>query len=209
MRQDAPWLIPVHEHKFENELVRQCYLAKLFQFSEGRNVWGPYTFPFGGREPNSQWQYPGDTSFCVDLDSAQARVEKRRTKGSKWGIRELPVVCICGLFTSLVVGEINSFKPLSGFVPLKRKLLTLRECANFFRPGSPNSILRFVCADSPKTATLPFYYHESHSRGGSQPLTWKREFGMDDLTAVLQIICHITESVQKHAQRSFLAAAGL
>lgn len=208
MRGDTQQLIPVNKHRFENEPVRQCYLTKLFQFCEVRNVWGPQSFPWGGRAPNPQSVYPGDMSFCLDLASAQARVEKHRTKGSKWVIHERPVVSIGGLYTCLVVGEINSLNPpLSGFVPLKRKLLTLRECANFFRPRSPDSVFLFVCVDCPNPATLPFYRHESESRGGGQPLRWNREFGLDDLAAALQIVCHISESVQQHGQNSFLAAA--
>jgi|SRR5947209_5514295 len=208
MRGDTEQLIPINNRRVENEAVCQCYLTKLFQFCEGRNVWGLHNFPWGGREPNPKWEYPGEMSFCLDLTSAEARVEKQRTKGSKWLIHELPVVSICGLYTCLVVGEINSFKPLSGFVPLQRKLLTLRECVNLFRPRSPNSVFAFFCADCPKPATLPFYKHVSESHGGGQPLRWNREFGMDDLTAALQIICHINNSVQRHAQKSFVAAAG-
>src|SRR5689334_7917345 len=98
-------------YRFEDEPVLSCCLGKLFQFYQGRNVWGEHNWLFGGRQPNRRDTYPGDEPWCLDLSAAKSKVERQRVQGSKWTIAELPVAVISGETQTLIIGEINSDEP--------------------------------------------------------------------------------------------------
>ncbi len=182
------------EHDFEDEHVVSCYLGKLFQFCEKRNAWPHPPFEYGLRT-----HYPGDESFCPDLVSAKEKPEDRRKQGSVWVIRELPVIVISGGTRCLVVGEINTGEPLFGFIPLRKKLLSLQDHGLHFEPRSEDAVFRIVCQrDRVPPAELPFYEHHSDSRRG-YPLGWDRSVAHYDLRAVLRVICRVNKCVQREA----------
>jgi hypothetical protein len=69
---------------FVDEPVVSCYLGKVFHFSRGRNAyWGRWSSA-----------YPGHESFAIGLAEAEERVQGRRVQGSRWSIKELPVLVI-------------------------------------------------------------------------------------------------------------------
>jgi len=190
------------EYGFEDETAVACWLGKLFHFHQGRNVWGPNNWPFGGKAPNWSNTYPGSNSFCSELADAKAKIEKLRRQGSRWGIDELPVIVISGQTYSLIVGEINTDAPLSGFLSSRRKLLTLQDVGLHFNPRSPNSVFRIVSRPNLFIpALLPFHTHQSKSHGGGYFLNWHISVGDKDLRAVLALICRITKALQREGRR--------
>lgn|SRR5262249_44686183 len=157
-------------------------------------------WPFGGRAPNWSNTYPGDNSFGSGLADAKAKIEKLRRQGSQWGIEELPVIVISGQTSSLIVGEINTDAPLSGFLRSRKKLLTLQDHGLNFHPPSANSVFRIISRPNPLIpAELPFCRHQSRSHGGGYFLNWHMSIADKDLRAVLALICRTTKAIQREA----------
>jgi hypothetical protein len=189
------------EHRFEDETVVSCFLGKMFQFYEGRNVWGPQSDLFGGgRVPNLRNTYPGFGSFCFGLTTAKERVESLRKKGSRWTIRELPSLVLSGEKSSLIIGEMNSDKPLSRFGRLGKGRPSLEEYGLCFDSYSEDSVFRIVCNRClVLPAELPFCRHESKTFGGSYGLAWEMSVLNQDLRTVLRVICRVNELAQRKA----------
>jgi hypothetical protein len=162
-------------HRFEDfkaygwsdEPVVSCHLGKVFQFSEGRSAW------WG----NPSIRYPGMKSFWPDVRAAQTEVESRRTQGSRWHIRELPVLVISGDENAVIVGEINADEPLWTFLKPRAQFLTLEQSGRYFAPRRADSVIRIFCAGGLiPVAKRPFYIYRSISHGGRHvPLWWGME----------------------------------
>jgi len=198
-RQASSWfrLEDRREHRFKDERVVSCYLGKVFQFHKGRNVWGPRTGFLGGRLPKGQNTYPGFESWSADLLTTKGKIQELRERGSRWTIFELPVVVIAGTKCSLIVGEINSPKPFSEFLRLKKGLLGLEDYGDHFEPCRTDSVVRIVCrAGSVCPATLPFFWHHSASNGGYCGLDYTQEPAEQDIEATLRVIHRINWRLQ-------------
>jgi hypothetical protein len=183
-----------------NESVVSCFLGKVFQFCEWRSVWGPFNDDYGdAREPNWSCTYAGHESFCVDLETALRKINERRKRGSQWVVREHPAVVISGENRSLIIGEINSDVPLSKFLPLRKKLLSLQNYGDYFAPLKQDSVFR-ILSDSHliRPAELPFYRRHSRSIGTGS-LKWNESPGIQDLRATLRVVCQITKRLQREA----------
>jgi hypothetical protein len=193
------------ENDFEDQSVVSCHQGKLFQHSEGRNVWGPrpdpfFSFGFGG---GGNWSntYDRDESFSFDLETTRKKILLHRKQGSQWVIDELPVIVISGETDSLIVGEINTDEPLSDFLPLRKKLLTLEAYGIHFGPHKQDSVVRIVCrSGSIPPAKVPFYSYRSENHSGR--LRFKRSVSEQNLAPVLRVISRINESLQHEARRA-------
>ncbi|MGH3116157.1 MAG: hypothetical protein ACRDQ2_03430 [Gaiellales bacterium] len=147
-----------------DEPAVSCHLGKVFHFSEGRNAW------WGNRS----LRYPGINSFWPTLDQTKAEIERRRKRGSRWHIRELPVLVISGEQNSVIVGEINADAPLWRFLAPRTRLLSLEQAGRAFAPNRPDSVLRIYCDKGlVPYGRRPFHIHRSISHGGNDvPLWW-------------------------------------
>jgi hypothetical protein len=188
-------------HRFRDEEVFSCYLGKVWHFREGRNVWGSQHGLFSGflcgRAANKQNIYPGFESFAPDLVSAKERIRERRKRGSQWTIFELPAVVISGAKRSLLLGDINSDKPLSEFSRLKSMPFSLESLGLHFEPRRADSVFRIVCrASQACPATLPFRVYHSVSHGGQYRLEWSAETAAQDIGNVLNIVHRMNNRLQ-------------
>lgn len=189
------------DHNFRDETIRSCHLGKLFQFVEGRNVWGPIRDPWlGGREPNLKNTYPALESFSEEIDIAKMRVGSRRTQGSKWVIWELPVVVVSAAEQSLLIGEINTNEFLSGYPPVGAgSVVSLGQFAEHFTPRVQDSVFRIVCpAGTVAPSILPLYRHRSSSYGGDYRLEWSED---RDVQAEIEVVLRVIHDTNKHLQQ--------
>jgi hypothetical protein len=158
---------------WNDEPVVLCHLGKIFTVSEGRSAW------WG----SPSLRYPGIKAFWPDLAAAKNEVERRRTQGSRWHIREIPVLVISGQENAVIIGEINADEPLWKFLPPRARLLTLEQSGRCFAPRRPDSVIRIVCESGlVQVAERPFYIYRSISHGGKNvPLWWGMQL-LDDGT---------------------------
>jgi len=191
-----------HEHGFEDEPVRSCYLSKVIYYRRSRNAW------------HGNWSAWVSGPF-FDIDSAKRHIEPRRAQGSHWTINELPVVIVAGDSRCLILGEFNSQSPLSSFLPLRKRLSTLEEFGTHFRHPWPWnntstfwSMIRIVCKNgllSP--ARLPFLRYQSYSLGGFYLLRWTSFLAKADLEGTLHLVSRINVNLQHGGERKKYAAA--
>jgi hypothetical protein len=187
------------ENQFRDESIVSCCLRKLLQFAESRNVWGTdRQFSYGRWGANRQATYPGFDSFGIDLRGTKEKIERLRKPGSQWTIWELPAVVVSGAESSLLITEINTYEPLSKFLPLNDLRLRLESVGQYF--ASSDSVARVICpAALVRPATLPFDEHHSQSRGGNHRLSWSQDTPTMNIEAVLRMVCEVNRLLQATA----------
>jgi hypothetical protein len=184
------WL-PFEDFKaygWPDEPVASCHLGKIFHFSEGRNAW------WG----SPSLRYPGLKSFWPKLDEAKAEIERRRKRGSKWHIRELPAVVISGEQDAVIISEINGDEPLWRFLEPRAQFISLEQAGACFAPRRPDSVIRIFCERGlVPIATPPFYIHRSISHGGNHvPLWWgMRELDDGTVDRTKRLVRRISETL--------------
>lgn len=84
-----------------DEPVLNCFLGKVFHYWIGRNAyWGRWSST-----------YPGDSSFSLDGDELQRRIEAHRVKGSTFTLTELPALVLSGRKLCLVLFQAWGWSP--------------------------------------------------------------------------------------------------
>jgi len=181
------------ESDFKDEPVLSCYLAKVFHFWQGRNAyWGTWSST-----------YPGHESFSFDLAGTKAKVARRRVQGSKWTIEELPVIVLAGEEDCLIVGEINTERPLAALLRSRKRLLTLEQYGHHFLPRRANSIFRILARrDLVSPARVPFWKYRSVSYGGNYALSWTKSVADQDFDYVLRLIARVNKGLHREGCRT-------
>jgi hypothetical protein len=132
------------------------------------------------------------------LDEAKAEIERRRKRGSKWHIRELPAVVVSGEQNSVAIGEINADEPLWKFLAPRARFMSLEQAGARFAPHRPDSVVRIFCKRGVvPIATRPFYIHRSISHGGNHvPLWWcMRELDDGALDRTTRLVRRISKTL--------------
>ena len=115
------------------------------------------------------------SSFRTSFDQARFGVERFRTQGSTWKIQEMPALVFNSTKHSLLITEINTNDPLSGFstnLVILANLL-LPAIAKRFWTWRPNSVIRLVSpVQEFEQSDNVFRCFSSRSRGGGFSLRW-------------------------------------
>ncbi|MDE2384192.1 MAG: hypothetical protein KGO53_06195 [Alphaproteobacteria bacterium] len=92
--------------KFANAKLQSVKAVQLYYLHHGRNAW------------HSTWvqQYSDGCLHC-DLSSAKGLAERSRTQGSVFYIRQTPALLFKCQVGDLLVTQINTTQPLSGYSP--------------------------------------------------------------------------------------------
>lgn len=184
--------VPFEEIPAQSEEVKEpvltCYLGKICHFSQGRNAyWGRWSRT-----------YPGHDAFVPNLAEAKGESEHRRVQGAQWTIRELPVLVIAGQNHSLIVGEINTSEPLADFLPLRKRLSSLEQFGQYFRPRRGDSIFRMLSeVGGVRPAALPFWNYWSVSTRGAFTLRWRATLARTRLKPVVRLVSQINTRLQR------------
>lgn len=86
--------------------ITSVSVRRLYYVGDGRNAW------------HGTWvKRYYSSSFHPEWEKARAFAETQRVQGSVFSITEFPVVCYTAESGALLVGELNSDRPLSSFLP--------------------------------------------------------------------------------------------
>jgi len=171
-----------------------CYLGKLFFFHQWRNAWWGFESSL----------YPDTEAFHLLFNVVRDRVEKRRTQGTVWRLRELPVAVITSKAEAVIIVEINTQTPFQAFANVPLRGRTTAELADCFRPKKANSIFRFVAESSATNpAMLPFrrYVSQPHGPKDRFYLTWVPE--REEMQ--LEYVCLTVKRINQHLQTVLVA----
>lgn len=132
---DYEYVIKKHP-SIAGEVVEFVAERKIYYLVRGRNAW------------HSTWvqhYYPG--CMATKLLDVERNAEEKRTFGSVFYVKELPAIAVQTKSGVLVVTEINTDAPLSGYSKIavhrdapKGKVLTDGARDSYFAAGSPVSL---------------------------------------------------------------------
>ena len=96
----------LEKFSFEDEKLIGCKLSKIYYYSRIRNAYWSTTSNI----------YPGDHAFHFDLDVVKNRIEKDRTRGTRFAIHESPFLALIGKDDSilLIKNSAESLRPFYG-----------------------------------------------------------------------------------------------
>jgi hypothetical protein len=117
-----------------SEVVRGCYLCKLYFVWYGRNAY------------HSTWasKYVVDAAFHKSLPHAKQYAESQRVQGSRFYIREIAALAFPITDVSLIVTQINTVKPFERYHRRNPKSSRVSDIAAFFEPWESDTILQFL-----------------------------------------------------------------
>jgi hypothetical protein len=114
---------------FEDERLISCKLSKIYYYSRIRNAYWNTTSNI----------YPRDNAFHFDIGIIKNRIEKDRTRGTRFSIHEVPCIALMGKHDSIVImkNSAESLKPFYGRT-LKEgfsiKSINIKEIFDEFKP---------------------------------------------------------------------------
>lgn len=96
----------LEKFSFEDENLVECKLSKIYYYSRLRNAYWNTTSNI----------YPGDHAFHFDLEIVKKRIERDRTRGTRFVIHEIPCLALIGKDDSILVmkNSAESLKPFYG-----------------------------------------------------------------------------------------------
>lgn len=148
---------------FRRDIVKSVCLGKVFMTTEIRSSWNYST----------SHRYQWADAFCFDLAQAKQHAEDRRTKGSRWQIKEYAACVFRGEHYAIWILEINADRSLSEFGEVTLSGMELKDISENFPPRRKNSVIQLVSLRSQVVATKgPFRSLDSDSSGGRRHLSW-------------------------------------
>lgn len=177
-------------YDLKGEEVLAAHPIKIYHHYEQRNAW----INWDGDTMLTNRHHP---SFSINLESAKQKVEKSRTKGTRFIIDELPGICIRGKKFSLLLVELLNGSPfylsdeifLNGVSNLTDivKNIQLRN-----KPGKPWNIVaifegNFALLELINTDTI-FYSRTSGLAKNKHGLPWSLSIIQIDIGPIMKTI---------------------
>ena len=154
--------------KFQQEILQGVEIGKCFLLYEIRNEWVDWNGTTV-RMARRGWR------VHLALSNAEQAAEKSRLQGTKFEIREWPIVCFRGTSGVLVATEVQSRRPLAALARNRQTSLkgnTLGVVLNWI-PDDRGVISDFISGCPPIVNLDGVYYSRKSSPGrGKNSLGW-------------------------------------
>lgn len=182
--EESRWFNPdadeaLEKFSFEDEKHIGCKLSKIYYYSRIRNAYWRTTSNI----------YPGDHAFHFDLGVIKNRIERDRTRGTRFVIHEIPCLALIGKDDSIVImkNSAESLKPFYGPAfkdDFSVNGLNIKEIYEGFKPLL--NIYGFVM-DSKNVPDFnsPIYRYSSNVVGSSYRLGYSKARKDVDITRLL------------------------
>ena len=181
----------LEKFSFEDENLIGCKLSKVYYYSRLRNAYWSTTSNI----------YPGDFAFHFDLSIIKNRIERDRTRGTRFVIHEVPCIALIGKDDSIVImkNSAESLKPFQSRILDENFSLAGVNIKEIFDKLKPLLGVHGFILDSKNVPDFasPIYQYSSEVIGANYRLGYSKIRKDTDITNLLKVMNAVHQLLRK------------